>query len=213
MKEVVLIANRRSLVGKQVNGLRRDGKLPGVIYGRHVQAIPIMLDLKETSRILQGLPSSALVVVEVDGEKHFALVREKQRNPILSSLRHIDFQAISLTEKVRINVPLHLVGESPAVKNFGGILVSNIDRVEVECLPRELPNNIAVDVSSLMQIGSVLHVRDLILPKGVVIYADLDEVIVVVTAPIAEEVPEEAAAETIEPELVEKKKKEEVEEE
>lgn len=213
MKEVVLIANRRSLVGKQVNGLRRDGKLPGVIYGRHVQAIPIMLDLKETSRILQGLPSSALVVVEVDAEKHFALVREKQRNPILSSLRHIDFQAISLTEKVRINVPLHLVGESPAVKNFGGILVSNIDRVEVECLPRELPNNIAVDVSSLMQIGSVLHVRDLILPKSVVIYADLDEVIVVVTAPIAEEVPEEAAAETIEPELVEKKKKEEVEEE
>ena len=213
MKEIVLKANRRELVGKQVNSIRRDGKLPGVIYGRHVQAIPIMLDLKETTRRLQGLPSSALVVVEVDGENHFALVREKQRNPIMGSLRHVDFQAISLTEKVRVNVPLRLVGEAPAVKDFGGILVTNIERVEVECLPRELPNNITVDVSSLNQIGSVLHVRDLVLPKGVILYADADEVIVVVTAPLAEEVVEETVAETIEPDLVEKKKKEVVEEE
>lgn len=217
MSEVVLQASRRTVVGKQVKALRRAGKLPGVIYGRKIQPILIALDLKEASRILQGLPASALVVVQVDaaielpGEEHYTLVREKQRDPLARTFRHVDFQAVSLTEKVRVDVAIFLSGESPAVKNFGAVLVTGLEKIEVEALPRDLPGRITVDVSKLVNIGDAIHIRDLRLPAEVEIFAEPDEMVVVVTAPLAEE-EEAAAAEAAEPELVERKKKEEVEE-
>ena len=212
MSEVVLQASRRTLVGKQVNGLRRAGQLPGVIYGRKVQPIPIVLDLKEASRILQGLPASALVIVQVDGEEHFTLVREKQRDPLARTFRHVDFMAVSLTDRVRANVTIYLTGISQAVKNMGAILVTTVEEIEVEALPRSLPDRITVDVSKLDNIGDTIHVRDLVLSKDVEVFADPDAVIVVVTEPVAEE-EEVLLAEVAEPELVERKKKEEVEEE
>jgi large subunit ribosomal protein L25 len=214
MEEIIIKASRRTIVGKQVNALRRQGQLPAVLYGRHVQAIPLSLDLKEASRTLQGLPASALIVLQVDDEQHFALVREKQRNPLLGTLRHVDFQAVSLTEKVRSEVPVHLVGESPAVKNFGGILVTNVESLLVESLPRDLPERINVDISGLAEIGDAVYVRDLSLPGEVNVHAEPDDVIVVITAPVSEA--EYAAEEGLaveEPEVIEKGRGEEEEEE
>jgi large subunit ribosomal protein L25 len=214
MEEITLKASKRIVIGKQVNALRREGLLPAVVYGRRIESIPISLDMREASRILEKAASSALIVLDVDGEQYYTLVREKQRNPVLGTFRHIDFQAVSLTEKVRANVAIQLIGEAPAVDMYFGILVSNLEQLSVESLPKNLPERIEVDLGSLQEIGDAIFVRDLSLPKGVEVLDDLNEIVVVVTASVQEEEieAEEAAIEPSEPELVERSKREEEEE-
>jgi len=116
---------------------------------------------------------------------------------------------VSLTEKLRANVMLELTGEAPAVKYLNGVLVMGQEQVEVECLPRYLPERLTVDVSELTKIGDSIHIRDLVLPPEIEILSDPDEMIVVVTAQAGEEVPEEAKITTEEPEVMERGKKEE----
>jgi len=213
MDEVVIKANRRSVLGKQVSAIRREGKLPAVIYGHHIEPISIELDLKDTSKNLSGLAPSALITVEVDGEAHKALVREKQRNKITGTLLHVDFLAVSMKEKLRSEVYLEIVGVAPAIKDFDGVLVSGTDEVEVECLPQDLPERITVDVSSLAKIGDGIYIRDLIIPEGVKILDEPDTMVALIAAQAAEEevevapVAEEVVAE--EPEVIEHGKKEE----
>jgi large subunit ribosomal protein L25 len=207
MESIELKATHRNVIGKQVRALRREGKLPGVIYGHHIESMAILLDLRDTSRSLAGLAPSALVTLDVDGEKHMTLVREKQRDPIIGTLTHVDFLAVSLKEKLRTNVYLSLVGLAPAIKTYNAIQVPGVDELEVECLPQDLPERIEVDLSGLAEIGDGIHVRDLQLSDKVKILTDPDTMIVLMTAPEMEEVAEEAA--TPEPEVIEKGKKEE----
>ena len=215
MEEIVIKANRREIVGKRTKGLRREGILPAVIYGRHVETQPLSMDHKETSQILEGLSPSALIVLQVDGEQHYVLVREKQRDVISGSLLHVDFQDVLLTEKTRANVTIHLTGVSPAVRDMGGILVQNLEQLDVEALPRDLPEYIEVDISGLEEIGDAIYVRDLHLMGEVDVLADPDDVIVVVTMPEAEveveeeEEVEEEILEGTEPEVIERGKREE----
>jgi len=212
MDEVVIKVYRRTVTGKQVKAIRREGKLPGVIYGHGVEPTPIEMDARETSRILSHMASSALVRLEMEGEQHLALIREKQRNVILGSLQHIDFQAVSEKEKIRVQVAIVLTGESPAVKDLSGILVSGKETLEVECLPQDLPDQILVDISGLKNFGDSILVRDVILPADVQTLTDGGEVIVVVTTPAAEEeLAAPAEVTTIEPEVIERGKKEEEE--
>jgi large subunit ribosomal protein L25 len=210
MKEIVLDAKRRDVVGKQVKALRRAGRLPAVLYSRHLMPILITLDMRVTSRVLPTITSSHLVVVDVEGERHTTLVREKQRDPVTSSLLHVDFQVLSMTEKLRTTVVIVLEGEAPAAKNFNGVLVTGQTELEVECLPRDLPERIRVDVSGLIEIGNSIHVRDLVLPPTVEVLTDPDDLVVLVTAQSAEEKEEVVAVEgAAEPEVIEKIKKEE----
>lgn len=212
MEEILLDAELRGVIGKQVKALRRQGKLPGIIYGRGVQPTPILMDLRSASRILGQLAPSALVTVILDGEKHLALVREKQRDFIRGTMKHVDFQAVSMKEKLRADVLIDIVGLSPAVKDFNGVLVEGLTEVEVECYPQDLPSKITVDISNLMKIGDSITVRDLTMPPNVVSLDDPDEMVVIVTAQAAEEVVEEVVvAEEVEPEIIEKGKKEEEE--
>jgi large subunit ribosomal protein L25 len=213
MAEIVLQAERRNVIGKQVRALRRQGRLPAVLYGRSFEPIPVTLDSREANRIMPTITSSHLIVVALDGERHRALVREKQRHPVIGTLTHVDFLVVSMTEKLRANVVLELVGEAPAVKEFDGIVVPGLESVEVESLPADLPERIQVDLSVLENIGDALHVRDLNVSSKVEVLTDLDEVVVIVTAPAAEveEEVEEAAGEEAEPEVIERGKKEEEE--
>jgi len=210
MDKINLKATKREVTGKQVNALRRQGKLPAIIYGRHISPLPILLDFHDASRILPGITSSQLITVDVDGSKHTVLVREKQRDPVRGKLIHVDFLAISMTEKLRANVLIGVEGEAPAVKNFGGVVVPVLEEVEVECLPKDLPEKIIVDLSRLEKIGDAIHVKDLTLPQGVEVLTDHDEMVVLVKSPEEEKV-EAVAAEGAEPEVVEKGKKEEEE--
>ncbi len=209
MEKVVLKAKKRDVVGKQVRALRRAGELPAVLYGRHIKPLNIALDAHSATQILAKLTSSSLVTVEVDGNGYPALVREKQRNFIKNTLLHVDFLAVSLTEKINANVSIQLEGVAPAVKDFNAILVPGLTELEVECLPTDLPERIVVDISGLKEIGDGLYVRDLIISDKVEVLNDPDELIVVATAMAAEEVEAAAEGETVEPEVIEKGKKEE----
>jgi large subunit ribosomal protein L25 len=215
MEEIVIKANRRQIVGKQVKSLRLEGKLPAVVYGRHIDPLPISLDMREASRTLQGLSLSALIRLHVDGEEHYVLVRDKQRDILRGSLIHVDFQAVSLTDKVRAVVRIELEGESPAVTEQGGILVSPLEQLEVESLPGDLPEVIKVDISKLLEVGDMINVKDLDLPSGVTVAYDPEETVAVVTWPeaeIVEEEVEEEEVEEVEPELVERRREEDEDE-
>ncbi|MBN1146648.1 MAG: 50S ribosomal protein L25 [Anaerolineales bacterium] len=212
MEEIVIQAKHRQVIGKQVKALRREGWLPAIIYGHGFDPIPISLNYRESNRILPTVSSSRLVIVDIDGVRHNAVVRERQRHPVTGNMLHVDFQEVSMTEMLRTNVSLELRGEAPAVEEFGGIVVAGQEQIEIECLPGNLPNVIEVDISSLKEIGDALYVRDLPVPPNVEILTDLNELVVVITAPVAE--PEEAEElETEEPEVIERGKREEEEQE
>jgi large subunit ribosomal protein L25 len=218
MEEVVFQANHRDVIGKKVRKLRHDGLLPAIVYGHNIDPIPITLDMKEASRTLDMISPSALVVLSIDGEKHYSLVRDKQRNPVKRSIIHVDFQAVSLTETVRADVTINLVGEAPAVETYLAVLVPSLEQISIECLPTNLPDRIDVDISGLEEIGDSLLVSDLVVPEGVEILNDPEDVVVVVIAQAAEEeeeVEEEEVVfeEGVEPEVVERGKREEAEEE
>jgi len=212
MEEVILKANRRNVLGKQVSAIRRDGRLPAVIYGHNIDPVSIELDLRNASKTLTGLAPSTLVTVDVEGTTHKALVREKQRNKITGILLHVDFLAVSMKEKLRSQVYLEIIGVAPAIKDFDGILVTGNDEVEVECLPQDLPERIQVDVSNLTKIGDGIYVRDLRIPEGVKILEDPDGLVALITAQAAEEVEVAPVVEevlTVEPDIIEHGKKEE----
>jgi large subunit ribosomal protein L25 len=210
LEKVVLQATKRNVLGKQVGALRRAGKLPAVLYGRHTETTPILLDAHETKLKLARSTSSSLVIISLDGKEYPTLVREKQRHPVKNQLMHLDFQALSLTEKTHAKVGIELRGTAPAVKAYEATIVHGVTELEVESLPQDLPERVVVDISGLAEPGDSIHVRDLKLPDEVEILTDPDEVIVSVTAARAEEVVEAAPAEgAVEPELVKSGKKEE----
>ena len=214
MEKIVLKATKRDVIGKQVKALRREGKLPAVIYGRHLEPISIALDSHSAGLALAKVSASSLVTLDVDGTEYPALVRERQRDYIKGVLTHVDFLAVDMNEKLRTSVGLAFVGVSAAVKDYNGILVHNLERLEVECLPGDLPERINVDIAMLKQIGDIIRVRDLAVSDKVRILADPEETIAVVTI-TKEETPggaagAEGAAEAASPELsVERGKKDE----
>ena len=213
MEKVVLKAEKRDVIGKQVRALRREGKLPAVVYGRHIDPISIVLDARDASKTLGRATSSSLITIEVGGKQYPTLVRERQLDFIRNELIHVDFMAVSMTEKITASVGVHIVGESPAVKEYGAILVTNLTELEVECLANDLPERFTVDVSNLAEIGDGLYVRDTPAPANVEILTDPEEMIVVATAMAAEE--EEEVEEVLEgeegeePEVIGKGKEEE----
>jgi large subunit ribosomal protein L25 len=219
MEKVVLNAEKRDVIGKQVKAMRRSGKLPAVIYGRHTEPINISLDAHSASLILGRLTSSSLVTIALDGQEYPALVREKQRDYIKNRLLHVDFLTVSLTETLRASVAVNLVGVSQAVKDFNAVLVTNLQSLEVECLPADLPERIDVDISVLARPGDGIRVREVVVSDKVRLLDDPDTMVAVATfAKVEEEVAAVPGAEGVapaeaEPELaVERGKKEEEEE-
>ncbi len=215
MEKVVLKAEKRDVTGKQVGALRRAGKLPAVIYGRHVEPIAISLDAHSAGLALAKLSSSSLVTIDVNGTEYPTLVREKQRNYVKGILTHVDFLAVDLTEKIRASVRVYLTGVSGAVKDHNAVLVHGIEELEVECLPTDLPERINVDIAALKLVGDGIHVSDIVLADNIRVITDGDEMIVVATAPKVDTTEATAGAavpgaEVAQPELsVERGKKEE----
>ncbi|MBN2116403.1 MAG: 50S ribosomal protein L25 [Anaerolineales bacterium] len=217
MEKVVLKAERRDVVGKQVKAMRRAGKLPAVIYGRHTEPINVSLDAHSASLVLGRLTSSSLVTIALEGEEYPALVREKQRDFIKNRLLHVDFLAVSLTESIRATVSLTFVGVSTAVKDFNAVLVKNLESLEVECLPTDLPERIDVDITALERPGEGLRVRDIVASDKIRVLDDPETMVVVATFAKVEEEAAAAPSEEVavtptpaEPEMaVERGKKEE----
>lgn len=207
MEKIIIEAQRREVLGKKVKVLRREGKLPAVIFGHGLETTPIVMDMREASRTLSTAGSSTLVTIKLDGKEHATLVRERQYEVLQRTLLHVDFQAIALDEKVRTSVAVILGEEdAPAVKTYGAMIIQGTESIEVECLPQDLPDRIVVDMTALENIGDSILLQDLPALDGVEFLDDPETMIVVATS-LAEEVVEEEVEELeleegVEPEVI-----------
>ncbi|MDY0018511.1 MAG: 50S ribosomal protein L25 [Anaerolineae bacterium] len=197
MGQLELQAAPRAITGKHVKQLRAEGLTPGVIYGHGIEPIALQFDARQLEHMANRASSSSLIKVNVEGTKqpYTTIIRDLQRDVIKQTVIHIDLQALSMKEKVRLDIPLALIGESPAVKTMGGILFQQLAEIAVEGLPMDLVPVIEVDISILDELGQGITVGDLAVPHGLEIMTDTKELIVQVTAPGVAEVEAGAAAE------------------
>lgn len=194
MEAIELHAEPRLLTGKQVKLLRHQNIIPGVIYGRHIDPIAVQFDQRKLTKALKQAGSSAAVQVTVgeNNEPYLTIFRDVQHHPIRREISHVDLQALSLTETVRVSVNVVIVGEAPAATQDAGVLIQLLTELHIEALPTALIASIEVDVSSLDEIGATITVGDITPPEGVTILNSADETIVQVTY-MAEETLEEEA--------------------
>lgn len=219
MKEVILEAKVRQEKGTHLaRRLRKSGVIPAVLYGAKEETMSLAIVERVFQKVIHGATGENVVLnLKIGDEKQgnkTAIVKEIQRDPVSQRIIHVDLKAISLKEKIKVNVPIQTLGEAPGIKE-GGILEYFLRELEIECLPRNIPEHIMVDISTLGINGSV-HVRDLVLPdKDIRIITPEDRMLVSIVpptvleekAPAAEPVETEAAP--VEPEVIKKGKKEE----
>jgi len=190
-----LNVNPREVLGKKVKALRREGVTPANIFGRGVQSTAIQVSTDELRHVLKSVGRNEIVYLTMAGdEPRPSFVKHVQHHPIADHILHVDFLQISLKEKVRIDVPVHLVGLAPAVDTYGGILVHGLDHVTVEALPADVPSAIEADVSHLEEIDAALHVSDLPIPTDVTLLTDPEQVVAKVSPPAVVQVEEVAEA-------------------
>jgi large subunit ribosomal protein L25 len=197
MAELKLVASAREDSGKGVaRKLRAAGRVPAVLYGQGADPMPISVDARELFHLLHDGGANVLVDLVVDGKDHLAMPREVQRDHIKGRYFHVDFLAVSRTQKITVNVPIRLVGEASGVK-LGGVLEHHLWEVSAETLPTDVPEAIEADISGL-DIGDSLRVSDLVVPDGVTITANPEDSVVAVAQPQARVELEEGAAEAVE---------------
>ena len=212
----IIGATPRQTIGKGgARSMRREGRVPGILYGHGEESIPLSVDARELQRLVHTVSiENTIVDLSLEGTRqpYKVLIREIQRHPTREEYLHVDFFHIAMDEKISVEVPIVLKGEPTGVRNKGGILDHQLRELEVYCLPAEIPEKIEVDVTDL-DIGDAIHVRDLAVPDGVEIEDDPDRSVATVLAPTvvptAEEEATAAAEELAEPELITKRRAEE----
>jgi large subunit ribosomal protein L25 len=187
MAQITINATKRAVSGKAVSKLRKDGKIPAVLYGHKVTAQNLELSAIEFMKAFRQAGESTIVTLAVDGQNTPVLIHDVQNHYLTEQPIHIDFYAVNMTEKLTATVPIHFVGESQAVKALGGILMKNLSEVEVECLPTDLPSHLEVDISLLNTFEDAIRVSDLKISDKVEIKAAQEELVVQVTPPRSEE--------------------------
>src|SRR5581483_1541659 len=197
-KQVKLKAEPRTSVGRSaVRKLRARGIIPAVIYGGKVEPQAVQVAARDINAMMSHASGeNFLVDLEIAGEKsnRAALVQEVQHSPVGGEIVHVDFHAISMDETIQAEVPLEPAGTPVGVKTFGGLLEQSLRALAIECLPRDLPDRLVVDVSQL-NIGDSIHVRDIQMPSGVTAKVPADLTAFSVVAPVVEEEPVTAEAE------------------
>src|SRR3954471_7171818 len=209
-KQVKLTAERRTATGRSaVRKLKTSGFVPAVIYGSKDKPETLQVSKRDINSLLShAAGENILVELEVGGQSRLALVQEVQHAPLGGAVLHIDFHAVSQDEVIQADVPLEPIGTANGVKNMGGLLEQNLRTLAIECLPRDLPDVIRVDVSAL-NIGDSIHVREIQLPTGVTTRIQQELTAFSVLAPTVEEEPVAATAEAAAgPEVITAKKEE-----
>jgi large subunit ribosomal protein L25 len=206
--QVKLAAQRRTALGRSaVKKIKAAGAVPAVIYGSKNQPEALQVSRRDINAVLShSSGENILVELEIEGDANrLALVQEVQHSPVGGAVLHIDFHAVSMDEMIEADVPLEPTGTPNGVKNFGGLLEQSLRSLAIECLPRDLPDVISVDVSGL-NIGDAIHVRELPLPTGVTTRVPADLTAFSVMAPTVEDPTLAAAAPAAAPEVIKEKK-------
>ena len=183
----------RQPLGKRSRRLLREGKLPAVVYGHNTEATAITLDKLEFQKVFVKSGRTHLVDLAIDGRTEKVLVREIQTHPRRLGPIHVDFYQVNLQEKIEVEVPVHVVGDSAPVKRGDADILQPLHSIRVECLPSDIPESFEVDITPLEEIEMELRVSDLGVPKGVTVLEDVDELVVKIVhkreLKIEEEVP------------------------
>lgn len=209
-EEIQLSVKPREIVGKQVRALRREGWIPLVIYGAHVQPRHMQAEERALRAVISKAGQNRLIRLDTgDGGQHVVITREIQREPISGNFWHIDFMEISLTEKMDIDIPVVLQGVPPLTKSGEGLLIHGLESVAVRVLPTDLIPEIVVDVSNLVNLNDAVHVADLKLGDKIEILTSGEEMLAKLIPVKEEVVAAEAPVATAEVEVVSKGKKEE----
>lgn len=178
---------------EKTDEVRASGLIPAVFYGPKEPAQSIKIVYNEFEKALKEAGESTVVVLELDGEEHETLIHDVSYHPVRGTINHIDFYVIEKGKKVQVPVPLEFIGVAPAEKSLGGTLVKVMYEIEIEAMPKDLPHEITVDISSLVDFESQIHASDIVLPAGVVLITEPEEVIALVQEPNEEvEAPVEA---------------------
>jgi large subunit ribosomal protein L25 len=199
-KDLILVLNKREQVGKGLNQLRRDGLIPGVIHTPGKDSVNVTGNYLDVVKIYQQAGRHHPIDLTVDGTKFFTIIKDVDFEPTKHTLRHVVFDVIKSDEKVETEVPIELTGDAPAGK-LGLIIDKLIYHVNIEALPRDLPDKLEVSIDALAAVGDHITVADIVLPKGVTILTEAEHVIAQVEEPhvhteeepVAEEVPAEGA--------------------
>jgi large subunit ribosomal protein L25 len=190
-----LAAEPRPLGGKSaLRGLRREGKVPGVMYGRETESTAIALDSKTFDQFVKRHGATGIVELEIGADRGAAMIKEVQRHPVTGRVLHLDFQRISMQDRITSAVPVVLTGDTSAVTAEGGMIEQQLSELTVTCRADQLPDQIQVDVSGLT-IGHAIHVADLGLPEGIETAQAPDAVVVAATITAAARGQEAAEAE------------------
>ncbi len=188
-KREKLAAQKRELVGHKVKKLRREGILPANLFGKGIKSQNLQVNLKDFLEVFEKTGETGLIDLVInDKETRPVLVGSVQIEPVSDQPLHVDFHQVNLEEKVAVAVPIHLVGEAPAVVQDEGVLVQPLAEVEVEALPTDLPDHLEADISSLDKIDAAVRVADLKVPKGVVVKTAQEEVVAIINPKAKEEV-------------------------
>jgi large subunit ribosomal protein L25 len=188
MATIDLSARPRTVLGKKVKRLRREGIVPANIYGHNVTSTAIEAPQLELRRVIRSAGHTGLVRINLDGERapRTTVIRSIQRKFTTGDVIHVDFQEVSLTEKMTVRVPVMLIGTAP-VSDLGGLVVQILDHVEVECLPGDIPSHFEADISGMIEMTSQVQARDLPLPENVTLLSDDTLLIASVTIETQEE--------------------------
>ncbi len=185
--DIILKAKKRKILGKKNKQLRKQGYIPAVIYGHQFEALPLQVDAKEFAEVLKKAGESTLIRLEIgEGKSHPVLIHDLTRDPVTDEILHIDFYRIKAGEEITAEIPLVFEGVSPAVKDLGGVLLTNIKSVKITALPKDLPKDIKVDVSLLKTFEDHIKISDLAVPTGVKIEGDAEEIVALVKPPRTE---------------------------
>lgn len=177
----------------QTTALRQQGNVPAVLYGHGVKNQNLQIDNRQFSKIFKQSGYTSLISLNISNEQgekeqeHTVLIREVQVHPVRNSVLHVDFYQVRMDEVIRVNVPISFTGESIAVEELGGVLLRNIDEVELEALPLDLPHDIEVDISAIKDFATIIHISDLKLPDGVKLLHEPEDVVALVQPPRTEE--------------------------
>ena len=212
MKEnIKLEAQKRTLTGKRTSQLRAKGNIPAAIFGINGN-LNIVLDKRLFIKTYEKAQYTSIIELILEKTTHNVLTSEIQVHPVTNEVLHVTFQEVSLNKKVNKEVPIELIGDSPAVKTYNGILVHSLQEIEIEALPTNIPQSIKIDISILENIGDSILVRDIILEEGIELVSmsedDLDIAIVTVSPPTEEIVEEETEVSPDDVEIIKEKKEE-----
>jgi len=193
------------------DNLRAEGKIPAVFYGKKQESTPITLNAREFSKIWKDAGESTVVVLNTPEGEFETLIHEVDVDVVTENPIHADFYAFEKGKKIEVEVPLEFVGTSPAIKELGGTLVKVIHDLSIEAIPSKLPQEIEVDISSLVDFEAQIQAKDIKLPEGVELAVDPEEVVALVSEPKEEEEEETGPTDISEIEVEGEKKEEEAE--